>query len=458
MVLGLYGHPVYHYIENNNFLNVNQHGFRSGRSCLSQLLEHHEKIIGALEKNHNYDVIYTDFAKAFDKCDHGIIAHKIKSIGITGKLGKWIYNFLTNRKQTVKLRGSNSQESIVKSSVPQGTVLAPLLFIILIADIDRNVTGSEVCSFADDTKISKEITKLTDAEVLQKDMITLCNWAHENNMTFNEDKFQLLRYGKKEELKHSIYSLPEGKEIEPCHQVRDLGVTITDDAKFGTHIEISTNKAKRNMGLILRSFKSRDKEVMLPLFKTMVIPILEYCSILTAPYKQEEIIKIESIQRHFTSKIDGMEHLTYQERLEKLDLYSLERRRERYFIIYIWKILEGLVPNITKNPILIYNDRNSRRGRTCRIPPLVTRQGESLTMRENSFTVRGPKLFNLAPKEVRNLTGVSLERWKRRVDAWLRTVPDEPSCPGTVCSREAQTNSLLHQAKGGARCSTGGEE
>ena len=72
------------------FFNKNQHGFRKGRSCLSQLLEHQESIIAALEKNKNYDVIYTDFSKAFDKCDHSIIAHILNSIGISGKIGQWI--------------------------------------------------------------------------------------------------------------------------------------------------------------------------------------------------------------------------------------------------------------------------------------------------------------------------------------------------------------------------------
>ena len=74
-------------------MNHKQHGFRSGRSCLSQLVEHHNKILEELEKSNNVDVIYVDFAKAFDKVDHGIFPNKLKKIGINGKVGVWIHVF-----------------------------------------------------------------------------------------------------------------------------------------------------------------------------------------------------------------------------------------------------------------------------------------------------------------------------------------------------------------------------
>ena len=115
-----------------------------------------------MEDNQNYDVIYTDFAKAFDKCDHGILVHKWKDIGIAEKIGNWIYNFLKGRKQTIKVNNALSSESKVKSSVPQGTVLAPLLFLILINDIENSATHSDILSFADDTKICSLIGEIND--------------------------------------------------------------------------------------------------------------------------------------------------------------------------------------------------------------------------------------------------------------------------------------------------------
>ena len=82
-------------------MNENQHGFRQGRSCLSQLLQHYDNILKILEEGHNADCIYLDFSKCFDKIDTGILCQKLKESGIHSQAGIWLHNFLTNRKQYV---------------------------------------------------------------------------------------------------------------------------------------------------------------------------------------------------------------------------------------------------------------------------------------------------------------------------------------------------------------------
>ena len=99
-------------------MNPKQHGFRSGRSSLSRLLEHHNKILEELEKSNNVYVIYLDFAKSFDKVDHGILLNKLKKIGINGKIGVWLHNFISNRQQCVAVNGTTSSEAQVRSGVP----------------------------------------------------------------------------------------------------------------------------------------------------------------------------------------------------------------------------------------------------------------------------------------------------------------------------------------------------
>ena len=143
---------------------------------------------------------------------------------------------------------------------------------------------------------------------------------------------------------------------------------MTADAKFEAQTEGAVNKAKRITGQILRIFKSRDKDVMLPLFKALIIPVLEYCSVLTSPIRKEDINKIENVQRYYTAQIRGMEALDYWDRLKALSLYSLKRRRERYCIIrvYTWKIIEGLVPNLDSEPIEEQDPKTGRRGRTLK--------------------------------------------------------------------------------------------
>ena len=136
------------HLEDNNMLPKNQHGFISGRSTLSQLLHQVELMIREWEDGKATDTIYLDFAKAFDKVDHNILCHKIKRLGISGKIGIWIREFLTGRYQQVAANGVLSQPASVISGVPQGTVLGPILFIIMIDDLDSDLTHSVASKYA----------------------------------------------------------------------------------------------------------------------------------------------------------------------------------------------------------------------------------------------------------------------------------------------------------------------
>ena len=147
-------------------------------------IAHYDKILEHIESDKNVDVIYLDFAKAFDKVDHGILCHKLKSLGICGKIGSWIFQFLSSRTQKVIINGFPSSTCSVQSSVPQGTVLGPILFTILLIDINVNIS-STVSSFADDTRVLRPITSIEDSQQLQNDLDLIYQWQENNNMLFN---------------------------------------------------------------------------------------------------------------------------------------------------------------------------------------------------------------------------------------------------------------------------------
>ena len=120
--------------ENNNLLNKRQHEFRNGRLCLSQLLDYHDKIISLMEAGFNVDSVYLDFSKAFDKVDHQIVLAKLSRIGIRGKLLLWVESFLTSRTHHVIVNGVLSNQCPVLSVMPQGSVLGPLLLLLLLSE------------------------------------------------------------------------------------------------------------------------------------------------------------------------------------------------------------------------------------------------------------------------------------------------------------------------------------
>ena len=435
------------YLESNNLFNPTQHGFRLGRSCLSQLLEHYDSILRMLEKGLGVDTIYLDFAKAFDKVDHQIVLEKLSILGIGGKIIKWIESFLISRSQHVIVNGFRSNPHPVISGVPQGSVIGPLLFLILIGDIDSEVVSSFLSTFADDTRVSKGIADEADITRLQTDLNSIYQWTNDNNMKLNDSKLELLRYGLNEPLRERThYVAPDGSFIEEKVTVKDLGVQMSNDGSFTAHVNKITQSARDMCSWILRTFKSRSPEVMLTLWKTLVLPILDYCSQLWCPITPKQIKQIEAIQQSFTRKITLPSKVDYWERLSSFRLYSLQRRRERYRIIYTWKILEELVPNIgSEDNGGIRKLHSARNGRTCWIPLLPSSMPNKIQkLREASLLYHGGQLFNALPKQLRNQQGCSVLEFKRHLDKFLLGIEDKPLIDGYTAGRRAVSNSLLH--------------
>ena len=176
---------IVNYLEGNNLMDPDQHGSRRNRSCLSQLLEHHDEVLKMMEQGENIDVIYADFAKAYDKIDHFKMLEKMKNLfGIGGKIGNWIKNFLHNRKQKVLIQETASEKSKVLSGSIQGSVLGPVLFLMYIRDISGHVTANTKL-FVDDTKIKDSIKNESDVEKLQENLDKLFEWQVDNNMLYN---------------------------------------------------------------------------------------------------------------------------------------------------------------------------------------------------------------------------------------------------------------------------------
>ena len=334
--------------------------------------------------------------RSIDKVDHGILLHKLKDLGITGKLGIWFFQFLTNRTHYVRLPGGLSQNSPVLSGVPQGTVLGPLLFLIMISDINKEITSSKVISFADDTRVYSNIT--------QKFHYVSYSSSLSSNVT-------------------NVYVNPDLEIINPTNNVLDLGIFMSGDCSFEFHIKNVCQKCTNLSGWILRTFSIRDITTMLTLFKSLVLSRLDYASQLWSPHLVKHIDQLEKIQRSFTKHITGMHGLDYSDRLVFLKLHSLQRRRERYCIIYVWKIIEGLVPNFSNPIVCSYSDR---RGRSCIVSHVhVGRLG---TLAFNSFRWRAIRLFNAMPNHIRCISSCSVLSFKCKLD--LRNIVDLPGRPG----------------------------
>jgi len=119
---------------------------------------------------------------------------------------------------------------------------------------------------------------------------------------------------------------------------RDLGVLISDDLKVAGNCQAAYSKANRAMGMIKRSIAFKCREILLPLYKSLVRPLVEYCTPAWSPHYHKDKQLIEKIQHRFTRMIPGLDKLPYSERLEKLNLWTLEERRNRADLIELYRI------------------------------------------------------------------------------------------------------------------------
>ena len=451
------------YLTGQQLYNETQHGFRKRRSTQTNLIEYYESILHQLETNRSTDSIYLDFSKAFDKCDHGIILDKLSALGITGKLNQWIETFLRNRKQIVVVNGSKSEPVWVTSGVPQGSVLGPLLFLILMYDITDGITNALLSSFADDTKVWRGINSAACSNLLQNELNIIYNWAIQNNMQFNDKKFQAIHfYHMVLELIQPPYRYTDStsKDINFTKNVKDLGIQMSEDLSFATHISTVAAKGKQMAGWILRIFKSRDIFLLKTLLKQLILPRIEYCCVLWSPTLQSQISQLESVQRFFTKKINFGENkdLDYWQRLQALKIYSAERRRERYIIIYTWKVIHGLYPNPgleLNNVFPALHNTNPMQG--IDIKTINERTGIKIShntpstlpkkLKDLSILEKCCTLFNCLPavlrKPICNTDDPEPGKFKSALDNWLVNIPDQPTIPSRF--RPAQTNSILHQ-------------
>ncbi|KAF7254056.1 RNA-directed DNA polymerase from mobile element jockey [Varanus komodoensis] len=233
------------------------------------------------------DVVFLDFSKAFDKVPHDILVEKLRSFGIHQSIVQWIRAWLTDRKQKVTISGESSGWWPVTSGVLQGSVLGLILFNLFINDMEEGV-NSLLIKFADDTKTGAVATTEEQVLQIQKDLDRLWKWAGDNRMAFNVDKRKVLI------LRHwnSCHKYRLGdKWLESSTCERDLGVLVDCRLNMSQQCDAVVKRANATLGCIARSVASRSREVVLPLYMTLVRPQLRYCAQFWAPHYRKDIAR-----------------------------------------------------------------------------------------------------------------------------------------------------------------------
>ena len=281
-------------------------------------LEFLEDLTQALDTGKDVDVIYLDFCKAFDKVPHRRLLKNLRAYGIRGKLHVWIKEFLSNRTQKVVVEGKESATAQVKSGIPQGSVLGPILFLVYINDLPSVILVLKKL-FADDAKLYQIVSSMVEVTQVQNSINDSVEWPiiWEMFLNFKKCKHMYLVYHGMDQ----TYTMKKGQDSIPIEKVdgeKDLGVIIDKDLKFSEQINSKIKTANRNLGLIFRTFTYLDKEMFLNPFKSVVRPHLEYASTVWSPVYKKDKIAIENVQKRATKLVKCVSHLLYSERLRAL--------------------------------------------------------------------------------------------------------------------------------------------
>ena len=284
-------HMLKHF-EKYSILTTLNHGFRSGYSTETQLLVTMHDLLQATDARVQVDIAILDFSKAFDTVPHDKLLHKLDAYGIKGSLHKWLSSFLQERHMNVVVEGEHSESAPVESGVPQGTVLGPLMFLCHINDLPDTVK-SQVRLFAEDCLLYRQIKSQTDHSILQNDLIELEKWAAKWGMRFNAKKCYILSIRQKSS---RFYQL-DGEILQEVNSSPYLGITISNDLQWKTHITNIVKKANSTLGFLRRNLKYCPEECKRLSYIALVRSTLEYGAIVWDPYKLQDIQSIEKIQR-----------------------------------------------------------------------------------------------------------------------------------------------------------------
>ena len=399
------------HLMKNGLITDDQHGFVPKRDCITQLLVCIEDWTRRLEESKAFDVIYTDFAKAFDSVPHERLFLKLEAIGVSGDVLKWIKSFLRGRTQCVNVDGIRSTWRDVLSGIPQGSVLGPILFVIFINDMPSHVKHNMCKLFADDCKLYGDV-KQGEINTVQMDLDNFEEWSKIWQQPFNAKKCKVLHMGSNNPC-HS-YRL-NGHVLEEIDAEKDLGVMIDSSLKFHLQTAAATKKANQILGVIKRSYVTRDKNTMATLYTSMVRPHLEYGNVIWGPFYALDRKAVESVQRRATKLIPELKDEPYTERLRALDIPSMEYRRSRGDMIICYKIFNGFVrmnADEMFRPVPSSGTRSSTFGHHQRI----MRQQAHSRARANSFSQRVIKDWNSLPIEV--VEASSINDFKNKLDKY----------------------------------------
>ena len=337
---------LYSYLNANNLLSEQQYGFRSQRStelaCV-KLVDYITTEMDNIKKIKTPTAIYLDLSKAFDTLNFNILLNKLQYYGINGISLSLIKNYLTNRFQYVQFENSESDLLEIKTGIPQGSILGPLFFSIMINDLVNSSNKFKFLMYADDTTIyfNLEDFPIENREVLINNELEKVNkWLKLNKLAVNVDKTKSMLFHKRRPVTPIQFSM-NNRIIDVVQHFNYLGIMLDADMSWKTHVAMVRNKLSRINGILHRLKYIYPQNILITLYKSLFVPHINYGSLLWGHAGGA----LDKIQKKAVRTITYSNYIAHSEPLLKeLNLLKVKDLFELKILKFLFKLYHNNLP------------------------------------------------------------------------------------------------------------------
>ena len=397
---------LYSHCKENNLLTWHNSGFKKCDSTINQLTYIVHELHQCLDNNEDACMVFLDASKAFDRIWPMGLIHKLRKFGVDGDILAWLVSYLENREIQVTLEGSTSLKRQLTAGVPQGSILAPLLFLIYTDDIINNLQCNPFL-YADDTALMLPIDRINpdySLDMINRDLKRLSTWAEQWFMSYNPSKtVYMIISNKKDKLKYPSPTM-NNVPLTEVNQHKHLGLILTSNLSWGNHIDHAINKTNKVIGKMWQLNKHIPRISLENIYLTFARPILEFGSTIYDNCSANLSKRLEQTQRKAALACTrAYAHTSHERLLAELGWEKLALRRSCQKLTMFHKILNSETPPYLRRLVPTPTNRGPRLRNRNEIPIIKTR----LVSFEKSYIPSTTKSWNSLDETIRQQQSVS---------------------------------------------------
>lgn len=401
------------YLEDNNIIMPEQHGYRRNHSTQSAVIILTDEIKKSIDQSEKVGAVFVDFQQAFDRVDHQALLLKLFNFGIRGPVLKWFQSYFTSRKIKVTKDGNLSETFNLISGCPQGSALSSVIFSLYLCDIPNELTNSKFIYYADDLALFTSASDTTEIKSkLQQDLNNLNNWCTKNNMKINVSKTKYMLFTsvrKKNEPNEFILEIDK-QIVERVKSFKYLGVTLDETLNYEEHYNYVCKSMSARLYMLKRYknyFTARWRHIFCT---SLILSVLDYCLPVWGNVSQTKLERINKIIYRAAKLV--VNPMTYgkcigNDLIEHLNWLWAEERQYGYMLEFIYKNIIH-VNSVTES--FKYFEKRPCSKRSSRqiydfVVPLMKRE-----IGKSSFFYRGIIAWNSLPTSLKERRGVHFNK------------------------------------------------